>query len=172
MNKDEYYQIIKDNTETNKEIKMLLSAQNTQLSRLSSYTHGDVDEAYQRGLNDAWEMVKEISLLSPEEAEEIFPGAEKYNRYNLGYSGAEAMKAYQTYQQQKEDAIKIGDEVRFNHDDIRAVILDQADKEETWWLYTENGCIEEWQEAYVRKTGRTFPQIAEVLQAMQKGSES
>ena len=72
------------------------------------------DEAYQRGLNDAWEAAKKISLMSPDEIEKVFPGAAKYNRYNLGYSGVEAIEKLKAYEekQKADDDIKVGDEVK------------------------------------------------------------
>lgn len=73
------------------------------------------DTAYQRGLedgrNETWEAAKKISLMPPDEIEKVFPGAAKYNRYNLGYSAAEAIDKLKAYEekQKAEDDIKLGD---------------------------------------------------------------
>lgn len=148
--------------------------------QLSERTLGQLPELekglkaeYQRGLEDAWECSRRLLFnvedggMSTSELCEIF---HRYGSYSIlkDYSVQEVMKRIEEYEKQK-DAIKIGDEVKFNHDDIKATVMDQSDKEGMWWLYTENGCIEEWQDAYFRKTGRTFPQIEEVLKAMQRG---
>lgn len=148
--------------------------------QLSERTLGQLPELekglkaeYQRGLEDAWECARRLLFtvedggMSTSELCEIF---HRYGSYSIlkDYSVQEVMKRIEEYEKQK-DAIKIGDEVKFNHDDIKATVMDQSDKEGMWWLYTENGCIEEWQDAYFRKTGRTFPQIEEVLKAMQRG---
>lgn len=122
------------------------------LAKLTELKKG-LQAAYQRGLNEMWDIVGHLWVNGT---------------IDLGWS---AEKVLEEYEKQK-NAIKIGDEVKFNHDDIKATVMDKSDKEDMWWLYTENGCIEEWQDAYFRKTGRTFPQIAEVLKAMQEGTES
>ena len=113
-----------------------------------AYFHG-----YSSGKYDMWNAVKYLW---------------KNGTIDFDWTAEEIMEEYK----KRKDAIKIGDEVKFNHDARRATVMDQSDKEDMWWLYTENGCIEEWQDAYFRKTGRTFPQIAEVLKAMQEGTES
>lgn len=75
------------------------------------------DEAYQRGVedgrNETWEAVKKISLMSPDEIEKVFPGAAKYNRYNLGYSGVEAIEKLKAYEEKQNDKIEVGDEVNW-----------------------------------------------------------
>ena len=77
---------------------------------------------YQRGLEDAWEAAKELSIMTPEEAEKVFPGAGKYNRFNLGYSGAEAVKKLQDYMQKEKDDLKIH-------------IGDEAERKTGKWIY-------------------------------------
>ncbi len=96
---------------------------------------------YQRGLNEAWEMAKEISLLSPEEVEEIFPGAEKYNRYNLGYNGTEAIKTYQTYKKQKEE-IKVGDEIIFSDGTTGYVIMPDYNEKDMLVSTSDCACLQ------------------------------
>ncbi|MBP5281069.1 MAG: hypothetical protein J6Z22_01070, partial [Lachnospiraceae bacterium] len=72
--------------------------------------HKSDTEEYQQGLDDAWECAKKISLMSPDEIEKVFPGAAKNNRYNLGYSGTEAIEKLKAYEQKKaESEIKVGD---------------------------------------------------------------
>ena len=79
----------------------------------------DMREAvsYQRGLDDAWEAARKISLMPPDEIEKVFPGAAKYNRYNLGYSGVEAIEKLKAYEEkQKADELKAGDIVYLSGD--------------------------------------------------------
>ena len=132
--------------------------------QLSERTLGQLPEleeslqaAYHRGLNEMWDIVRHL-----------WENGTIDFSCDLSWS---VEKVLEEYEKQK-NAIKIGDEVKFNHNDIKATVMDQSDKEDTWWLYTENGCIEEWQDAYFCKTGRTFSQIEEVLKAMQEGTES
>ena len=56
-------------------------------------------------------------------------------------------------------------------DGTKCVVMDKTN--DMLSVFTENGCIETCTTDDLKKfTGRTFPQIAEVLKAMQKGSES
>ena len=64
------------------------------------------------GQNEAWEAAKKISLMSPDEIEKVFPGAAKYNRYNLGYSGVEVIEKLKAYEQKRADKIGVGDVVK------------------------------------------------------------
>lgn len=172
MTKEEHAAKIDEIIRKNRAIKAIISTQNDKLNKLSNM-RDDAEEAYQRGLNDAWECAREIALdveeggISVKALRDVFNVNTCYSIFRM-YSAQEAIAKIAEYEKQK-NAIKIGDEVKFNHDDIKATVMDQSDKEGMWWLYTENGCIEEWQDAYFRKTGRTFPQIEEVLKAMQRG---
>ena len=133
------------------------------LAKLTELEKGQ-QAAYQRGSNDVWEFVMKISV----DSEKLFNVFGTYSYHNVfeKYTPQEAIAKTAEYEKQK-NAIKIGDEVVLNHDDTKAVVMDESDQEDAWWVYTENGCVEEWHDSKFRKTGRTFPQIAEVLKAMQ-----
>ena len=128
--------------------------------QLSERTLGKLPEleeslqaAHKRGMNEIWSALKWMW---------------EHGTININWSAEKILEKYK----EQNDAIKVGDEVRLNHDDTRAVVMDMSDQEDAWWVYTENGCIEEWHSSKFRKSGRTFPQIAEVLKAMQEGTES
>ena len=66
------------------------------------------NDQYQLGLNHAWEAAKKISLLHPDEVDKIFPGAAKYNRFNLGYNGTEVIEKLREWEEkQPENEINI-----------------------------------------------------------------
>ena len=130
---------------------------------------------YQRGLEDAWEAAKNLSIMTPEEAEKVFPGAEKYNRFNLGYSGAEAIKKLQDYMQKEkaDQEIRVGDEVEYCCDDrekyvvLRTYLNVSADTMLTV-LHRGDGDIDSCPlyhngVAIFRKTGNHFPQVADLM---------
>ena len=130
---------------------------------------------YQQGLDDAWEAAKKISLMSPDEIEKVFPGAAKYNRYNLGYSGVEAIEKLKAYEeQQKADSeIKVGDEVMSNNaiSDHTGVVL-ALSLGETSAKVLENDGSMAWVAVNVLiKTGRHFNFLASLLEAMKEGAE-
>lgn len=129
---------------------------------------------YQRGLEDAWEAAKKLSIMTPEEAEKVFPGAEKYNRFNLGYSGAEAVKKLQDYRQKgKADLeIHIGDEIERCDTGEKYIVLQT--RLNLWAetvltaLHRGRGDINTYRidsdgGLRFRKTGNQFPQVAELM---------
>jgi len=171
MTREEHKTKIDEIIKENQTIKNILGNQNNKLSQVRNYVSADFEEAYQRGLNDAWMYARKIALnvvyeVSDKALRDAFDVAICYDIF-IKYSVQEAIKKIDEYEKQM-DVIKIGDEVRLNYDDTRAVVMDMSDQEDAWWIYTENGCIEEWHSSKFRKSGRTFPQIAEVLKAMQE----
>lgn len=133
----------------------------------------DMREAvsYQKGLDDAWEAARKISLMSPDEIEKVFPGAAKYNRYNLGYSGVEAIAKLKAYEEKKaDDEIKAMDEVVWTEDEDVVIVVTR--------VYTVNDI--EWCDGVcrdgkvyhiltdnARKTGRRF-EIEKLLEEMKR----
>jgi hypothetical protein len=146
-----------------------------------------LDEAYQRGLDDAWEMAKRIVLtktdancpyFSPEELNSIF-GYSTLQRVIDTYSVSEAIEKVKAYEeQQKADAeIKVGDEVCFvfaGGETIEPFIVfsikDDNGKKYYEGIQTSDG---RWVGGGLKyyKTGRHFPQVAELLKAMKGGAE-
>lgn len=134
------------------------------------YQNLNAESDYQRGLDDAWEAARKISLMSPDEIEKVFPGAAKYNRYNLGYSGVEAIEKLKAYEEQKKaDAeIKVGDEVEAYSG--RAVVFGtftdtKGEKFCRYW-YPSDDSFNKGKTENLKKTGRHFPQVAELIKAM------
>ena len=167
MTREEHKTKIDEIIKENQTIKNILGNQNNKLSQVRNYVTADFEEPYQRGLEDAWECARKIALSVEDGGmRDVFNVDTCYSIF-IRYSAQEAIAKIAEYEKQK-DAIKIGDEVRLNHDDTKAVVMDESDQEDAWWVYTENGCIEEWHSSKFRKSGRTFPQIAEVLKAMQE----
>lgn len=123
-----------------------------------------MDKAHQEGLDQAWTAARWIFNASAQTLADVFGGVGNWD--NL--TALEAICKIATYEERK-NKIEVGDEVKINADGIKAVVMDKSDNEDMWWLYTENGCIEEWQDVQFRKSGRRFPQIEEVLKAMQRG---
>lgn len=128
------------------------------------------DEAYQAGLNDMWDAVKKISLMTSAEAEEVFAGAGSYNRYNLGYSGVEAMDAYKAYLEKK-DRIEVGDEVEWDGDKYVVTYLnyDIETSEITDYdlLAYDGSVVDHVKKRAFTKTGKHYD-IASILEAMRE----
>ena len=121
---------------------------------------------YTVGLADAWEAARKLSLMSPEEAEQVFPGAGKYNRFNLGYSGVEAIEKIRQYEQEKRFCV--GDE--FENESGKRFVIIKMDGIEIDRYVDEEGKTYCMVTKYkvIRKTGRHFPEIAAVLEKMRE----
>lgn len=132
------------------------------------------DKAYNRGLNDAWEVAGKLFKVPTDALMELFEMKSPY----LDFSAQEVLKKlteYENKNKQKQDAeIKVGDEVITKYKDHAVAVRDTyylgADKEPftlIWFGTHMSSCpVNE-----LTKTGRTFPEIAEVLKEM-RGAEN
>lgn len=141
---------------------------------------------YQQGLDDAWECAKRISLVKTDEDCPYFSGAELKKIFGCSslqsvfdtYSASEAIEKVKAYEkQQKADGIKVGDEVCFvfaGGETIEPFIVfsikDDNGKKYYEGIQTSDG---RWVSGGLKyyKTGRHFPQVAELLKAMIGGAE-
>ena len=121
-------------------------------------------EAYQRGLNDAWDAARKIIRMPEGDLLNIFP--ECYSavctalQVFLKYDASECIEKIQAYEQEE---IKVGDEV-VSENDIKAVVIDMDDY--LLHVLDENGVANGWPREDVVKTGRHFPEIAIILEKM------
>lgn len=135
-------------------------------------------KAYNRGLDEAWEVARKISIpeneggMSVKALQSIFGKVREI--FNCTASEAIAkIRAYEDKQKQDTE-IKVGDEVITKYKDHAVAVRDTyylgADKEPftlIWFGTHMSSCpVNE-----LTKTGRTFPQIAEVLKEM-RGAEN
>lgn len=128
-----------------------------------------VQEAYNNGLNDAWECAKKIYGFSCKELSEVLPESKEIPF--CSYSASEAIAKIKEYEeQQKQDTkekIKVGDEVINGGvtgvvtyvEDIENgmkafAVMDKTGKE---WIFND---------LVIKRTGRVFPQITEVLKLL------
>lgn len=126
--------------------------------------------AYQKGLEDAWEAAMKLSIMTPEEAEKVFTGAEKYNRFNLGYSGAEAVKKLKAYEEQKkseeEADIKVGDWVKDDGGLIGIVTFCNKINDHCDVMWRDGAVGENWPKDNLTKLGRPSYPMADLLRGM------
>ena len=139
---------------------------------------------YTKGLNDAWEAARKIMLckskggLGYEVALKIFQqaditGTEHFDILRT-YSASEAIAKIKEYEEKQEEQakeeekFKVGDEVI--SDERRFVVLgiDEFKWCNLWCLDNglthDNICSKD-----LRKTGRSFPQLAELFKQMKEG---
>lgn len=140
---------------------------------------------YQQGLDDAWEMAKRIVLTKTDTKCPYFSAVElkifgcfTYQGVFDTYSASEAIEKVKAHEQQKAGAeIKVGDEVCFvfaGGETIEPFIVfsikDDNGKKYYEGIQTSDG---RWVNGGLKyyKTGRHFPQVAELLKAMKEGAE-
>ena len=132
--------------------------------------------AYNRGLNDAWEAVKQIIDFSPYELSQRF-GRELNGMFwsdELKYifsnnTPAKAIEKLRTYEAKKkaEEEIKVGDEVEDKHNCAGVVTRIHSVGNDIWCnvLYKEGKQYSTFL-SNLTKTGRHFPQVAELIVAL------
>ena len=126
-----------------------------------------IDEAYQRGLNDAWDVAKKISTMDSPTRDEIFGLVITSNIIDEN-SAPEAIEKIQKYEQ-KQDEIKVGNEV--NGKGGRGIITKISNDGDHFNVMWENGSTGYYMREDFKKTGRHFSEIAEVLRKMQEEKE-
>lgn len=132
----------------------------------------EVNKAYRRGLNDAWECARKICTnwcLSDKTLAEIFGNGKTIDDIMREYSASEAIAKIKEYEKKQTDEIKVGDEVYSETSNTKAVVT----RVTSWGEYEcINSCgaqfvleKETWNR-YWKKTSRHFSQIAEVLKEL------
>lgn len=104
------------------------------------------DKTYEKGLADAWELAKKLANLSSNEFAEIF-GAKGLYSIVCCFSYEEALAKIEAYKKE----IKVGDVVE-DEEGTKALVIDEA-TENTCFVFTENGCVEDWYKMDLKKTG-------------------
>ena len=140
----------------------------------------DYDAFYEQGLADAWDAARKICLnecdggMTPTEVNKIF-GVGFYRDALLEYSASEAIEKIRQYEQEKEEQIQVGDEVKGKYGTTAGMLgivtrLDDAlQNYNVVWSDGSTICFTGYRErGDVVKTGRHFPEIAEVLQKMKE----
>lgn len=128
-------------------------------------------EAYQKGLSDAWDAARKIALSEADggiqwKLKEQWFG--KFTIYDIfkDVPAMEAIGKIRQYEQEQEE-IKVGDEVICRNK--TAVVTEKSDKF-TRIMYSNGSSYALFTEEFV-KTGRNFPEIAEVLRKMKGEKE-
>lgn len=118
---------------------------------------------YQKGLKDAWEATRKIRDMSWKEQKEVF-GTDCYADI-IALSVSEAIEKIRQYEQKQEE-IKVGDEVEAMAGN--AVVIEVIDGGQTVRYMYPDTITGRNKACNVTRTGRHFPQIAEVLQKMKE----
>lgn len=130
-----------------------------------------IDEAYQRGLKDAWECAKKISIMDSPTRDEIFGLVITSNIIDEN-SAPEAIEKIRQYEQEHEK-IKVGDEVigiYSSGEQTKPFVITKWDSNYYIGIYSDSGkpCQGGLK---LQKTGRHFPEIAEAAEVLRKMQE-
>ena len=129
-------------------------------------------KTYEDGLNDAWEAARTVvDCKVPFDFWELSSGQSMLAVFRR-YSVKEAIEKIREYEEEQKKAaeIKIGDEVTDN-DGWRGVVTWIHRDGKYVLIVQKDGNALHWKKESFKKTGRHFPQIAEVLKKMQEGNE-
>jgi len=127
------------------------------------------DEAYQRGYEDGQEY---------EQIKDLIRECEKIDAYLLSYPAWRLINKLkkivgfelEDYEEPQTDEIKVGDEVRDKYNPYPRVVT-SINEQDMADLIDARGNAYSDSVFCLKKTGRHFPQIAEVLEQMRKESE-
>ena len=121
---------------------------------------------YEKGINDAWDAAR--TLWNTVKREEIF-GYTVFNTAIMALTGQEAIEKIRQYEQERDAEIKVGDEVEGDEDGQRGVVIDSRFENSQVAVLTGNSKVYSWwSKCAIHKTGRHFPEIAEVLAKMRE----
>ena len=130
-------------------------------------------KAYNRGLNEAWEAARTISTIPFTEQILVFNESGTSNVLGCN-TASEALAKIKAYEDKQDAEIKVGDEVWYtdrNQPRVVTCIYEDALDDMSAVQITPNGKWLVNQVKNLHKTGRHFPQIAEVLKEM-RGAEN
>lgn len=142
----------------------------TEIVELKEESEDARNKTYEDGLNEAWEAARTIvDCKVPFDFWELSSGQSMLAAFRL-YSAKGAIEKIREYEEEQKKAaeIKTGDEVTDN-DGWKGVVTWISPDCEYLLIIQKDGSALHWKKESFKKTGRHFPQIAEVLKQMQEG---
>lgn len=135
-----------------------------------------IDEAYQRGLSDAWEAARKIAVsaerggFSFAELSNIF-GTRKTDvifAENTAAKAIEKIRAYEERKKAEKEKVKVGDEVIIAGVTGIVTKVPEGDEKRVCYMDASGTVYCNNAYAHIHKTGRHFPQVEELLQQMKE----
>lgn len=128
-----------------------------------------MSKTYEDGLNDAWEAARiVVDCKVPFDFWELSSGQSMLAVFRL-YSVKEAIEKIREYEEEQKKAaeIKIGDEVT-DDEGWNGVVTFISPDGKYLVVTLQDGNAIRWKKESFKKTGRHFPEIAEVLKQLQE----
>lgn len=145
--------------------------------KISSDEQAIAEKAYQSGLSDAWEAARKISMAeingrcSWKSMKNIF-GIDIPSKIFKNFTASESIEKLKAYEQEQGTEIKVGNEVKaFEKKPFIVTGIGYGyDEKDVYYhgFVTENGISTSAKKDECVKTGRYFPEIAEVMRKMKE----
>ena len=170
-------QEIRAQIEKNKGLKLAVGEINNHLSILEGLLRNErddaqkeIDEAYQRGLDDAWEAAKKLfSSMTDSDIEKAFPIEWNNGGFKalINLQPQEAIAKLKAYEekQKADDEIKVGDEVEVAEKGIKFFVTKIYNADGTVGGINKDGEVRYWSRSLVKRTGRNID-IPKILEEM------
>jgi hypothetical protein len=132
-------------------------------------------KGFENGLEQAWECAKRINNMTMDECEKVFGEYRYFGTIAHNLTASEAIAKIKEYEDKQTDEIRVGDEVRIGatpKDCLEPTFVVLCiDKDRVDLMSSAGGysVLANYDGCY--KTGRHFPQIAEVLEQMKGEAE-
>lgn len=147
--------------------------------------HDTATNEYQKGMDDAWKIAKRIVLMNVRERAAIFfPQAEAvtHDEPFKTYSVSDAIEKLKRYEQKKaeeEAEIKVGDVLQHKNDHTTKIAVTGIHEDGMIsGICVGNSCENALGASFTNrdpanwvKTGRHFPQVAEILKALEEDND-
>lgn len=128
------------------------------------------NEGFQCGFDLAWEVARKVVGLTTADRRKIF-GSEYMYSILEKYAAAEAiekLKAYEQEQEEMQEEIKVWDEV-INEQNFKGTVTGiDIEDDGLLTLFCQDGTWIKSHARFWKKTGRTFPELAAVLEKMRE----
>ena len=125
----------------------------------------DESEAEQRGREEAWKLAQELENMEIEDWKDCFHGSCEDGLTKMSFD--EANERYKEWQEQK-SGIRVGDEVRSKDEPEDVMVFTGTDEPGYASGIKSNGRAVLRRMNDIEKTGRHFPEVAEVLEKMKE----
>jgi len=140
----------------------------------AEYT-GDCKIQYHRGINDAWELVRKVFHMLPNERESCFGCLDLNTSKGIGIithnTYDEVVSKITAYEELK-DSIKVGSEVIYYGEPYIITKRSNDGSGDTLWLLNATGgSLLRVSPDSVKPTGRYFEQVVEMLEALNESVE-
>lgn len=130
----------------------------TEKMELKEESEDAKNKTYEDGLIEAWKLARDI-ICEPDKRSKIF-GVDVASAILKNYTVMQAIDKVKENEERK-----IGDEVEFNSN--KGVIL-EFDEDSTTIMIPSGRTVNVYDKGIIKKTGRHFPQIEEVLKQIQE----